>query len=82
MANSVQPFARYCARETRTTISVLHLGRFTDRGLIEFPKDGPGSVKEELKDILRRSLWSSRDGSEATSGRHRLGSEVAAGWRP
>jgi hypothetical protein len=54
----------------------------TDHGLIEFPKDGPGSVKEELRDILRRSPWSSRDGSEATSGRHRLGSEVAAGWRP
>lgn len=37
-------------------ISANHLSRFIADGFMEFPKDGPGSIKEELRVIVRRTL--------------------------
>jgi hypothetical protein len=43
---------------TRNTSKVtsVHLNRFVSDGLIEYPKDGPGWLKPELRDIVGRTL--------------------------
>jgi hypothetical protein len=42
---------------TRNTNSVApYLSRFVADGFIEYPKDGPGWIKPELRDIVGRAL--------------------------
>jgi hypothetical protein len=42
---------------TRNTNSVLnHLPKFVADGFIEYPKDGPGWIRPELRDVISRTL--------------------------
>jgi hypothetical protein len=45
----------YRTRNTSRVVS-QHLSKFVADGFIEYPKDGPGWIKPELRDIVGRTL--------------------------
>ena len=65
--NFVSGFLHYYDTEVRNALRTLyrtrntnlvepHRGRFVADGFIEYPKDGPGWLKPELRDIVGRTL--------------------------